>query len=92
MMEQEIREAVAEKARELLVLAETIVEDDPLLYEATVATRCGQILEQVRRLQGTVGLRRAQSVRFLLSQGLTYAQVGAACGISRQRAEQIAKK
>jgi hypothetical protein len=91
-MEQSISEAVAEKARELLVLAETVEAPSVLEYEAAVAIRCGDILAEVRRLQTIVGLRRAQSVRFLLGQGLSYAAVGAACGISRQRAEQIAKK
>lgn len=77
---------------ELLVLVEQVDEPSGLQTEAAVAVRCGEVLNEVREMQKMVGDRRAQAVRYLLSQGLSFAQVGAAIGVSRQRAEQLSSK
>lgn len=77
---------------DLLKLVEDIEERTDLETEAAVAIRCGEVLTEVRAMQRMIGDRRAQSVRFMLRQGLSYAEIGAAIGVSRQRAEQLASK
>jgi len=59
---------------------------------AMVAVRAGDALQHLLGLQQQVGQQRAAAVRAMLAQGMSYAEVGATIGLSRQRIEQIVNR
>jgi DNA-directed RNA polymerase specialized sigma24 family protein len=59
---------------------------------AMVAVRAGEALQHLLDLQQQVGQQRAAAVRAMLAEGMSYAEVGATIGLSRQRIEQIVNR
>lgn len=59
---------------------------------ASVAVRAGNALQQLLDLQQQVGRQRAEAIRGMLDEGMSYAEVGATIGLSRQRIEQIVNR
>jgi len=59
---------------------------------AMVAVRAGNALQHLLDLQQQVGQQRAAAIRAMLAQGMSYAEVGVAIGLSRQRIEQIVNR
>lgn len=85
---------MAAEEKDLAVLEATIApfsEGEKLLW----STLLGDVKEQLERLEDAVAHQRARlshSVEYGQLKGMTWAEIGTALGVSRERARQIAGK
>lgn len=65
---------------------------DLAVAEGQVASNITDTLNELRAIQTRLLARRKAAVRMMVAQGLSYAEVAQAVGISRQRVEQLVNR
>jgi DNA-directed RNA polymerase specialized sigma subunit len=74
------------------LLAMVQAEGDDELAHAETARNVTDVLEQLVEVQQVLSQRRVEAIRAMIRTNMSYGEVGAAIGLSRQRIEQLVNR
>jgi len=77
---------------ELVTMAHHDLPDGVEVASAQVARACTDIIDELLVVQRLMSVQRVQAVRTMARSGMSYAEIAAAVGLSRQRIEQLVNR